>query len=353
MKRVILTGGGTGGHCLPIQVMFNSLSQKKIDCYIITDKRGKSFFRSINRDKVIIIWQLFESTKRISQFLNLPIVLFQSIIIFLRLKPNFTIGFGGYITFPFLLSGSLLRYKVAAHEANAVLGKANKFLIGRVKYLFTAFNETKNINNKFIKKTIHVGMPVRLYKNSAFIKRPVNKDFKISVIGGSQGAKSFSNFIPKAIMKLQNENNIRCLVYHQARQEDLNLVKNIYSSSKIKSNVQQFFSDMPKRIFESDLIIARSGSSTVNEILHYGKPSILVPYPYAADNHQYYNARELEKRSISKIILNQNLNTQKLYLEILKIFKNNFKRKYISINAPRLGNLNSCERMHDLIKNDL
>ena len=146
MKRVILTGGGTGGHCLPIQVMFNSLSQKKIDCYIITDKRGKSFFRSINRDKVIIIWQLFESTKRISQFLNLPIVLFQSIIIFLRLKPNFTIGFGGYITFPFLLSGSLLRYKVAAHEANAVLGKANKFLIGRVKYLFTAFNETKNIN---------------------------------------------------------------------------------------------------------------------------------------------------------------------------------------------------------------
>ena len=103
MKRVILTGGGTGGHCLPIQVMFNSLSQKKIDCYIVTDKRGRSFFRSIDRDKVITIWQPIETNKRISQLLNLPILFIQSMVIFLRLKPNFTIGFGGFITFPLSL----------------------------------------------------------------------------------------------------------------------------------------------------------------------------------------------------------------------------------------------------------
>ena len=97
MKRVILTGGGTGGHCLPIQVMFHSLSQKKIDCYIITDKRGRSFFPSINREKIITIWQPIESNKRVSQLLNLPIVFIQSLIIFLRLKPNFTIGFGATV----------------------------------------------------------------------------------------------------------------------------------------------------------------------------------------------------------------------------------------------------------------
>ena len=83
MKKVILTGGGTGGHCLPIQVMYQSLSQKKIDCYIVTDKRGRSFFKSIDRNKVITVWQPIGSNKRISQLLNLPILLIQSIFIFL------------------------------------------------------------------------------------------------------------------------------------------------------------------------------------------------------------------------------------------------------------------------------
>ena len=86
MKRVILTGGGTGGHCLPIQVMFNGLRKKKIDCYIITDKRGRSFFPSINREKIITIWQPIESNKRVSQLLNFPMVFFQSLIIFLNLQ---------------------------------------------------------------------------------------------------------------------------------------------------------------------------------------------------------------------------------------------------------------------------
>jgi len=353
MKRVILTGGGTGGHCLPIQVMFDSLSQKKIDCYIITDKRGRLFFPSINRKKIITIWKPIESNKRVSQLLNLPIVFIQSLIIFLKLKPNFAIGFGGYITLPFLLSGSFLRYKIAAHEANAVLGKSNKFLLSQVKYLFTSFEETQNIHKNFINKTIHVGMPIRLYKFPNSIKESNNNNFKICVIGGSQGAKSFSNFIPKSIIKLQNENNVSCIVNHQARKEDISLVKNTYVSSGVKCNVQQYFYDMPRRIFESDLVISRSGSSTVNEIIYYRKPSILIPYPYAIEDHQYHNARELEKRSIGKIILNQDLNTQKIYLEILKIFKNKVKRKYIALSNPKLVNLNPCEKMYDLIKSDL
>ena len=353
MKKVILTGGGTGGHCLPIQVMFDSLSQKKIDCYIITDKRGRSFFSSVNREKIITIWQPIESNKRVSQLLNLPIVFIQSLIIFLKLKPNFTIGFGGYITLPLLLSGSFLRYKIAAHEANAVLGKSNKFLLRQIKYLFTSFEKTQNIHKNFINKTIHVGMPVRLYRFPNSIKENNNNNFKICVIGGSQGAKSFSNFIPKAIMKLQNENNVSCAVNHQARKEDISLVKNTYGYSRVKCNVQQFFYDMPRRIFESDLVISRSGSSTVNEIIYYRKPSILIPYPYATEDHQYHNARELEKRSIGKIILNQDLNTQKIYLEILKIFKNKFQRKYIAFSNPKLVNLNPCEKMYDLIKSDL
>ena len=353
MKRMILIGGGTGGHCLPIQVMFDSLIQKKIDCYIVTDKRGRLFFPSINREKIITIWQPIESNKRVSQLLNLPIIFIQSLFIFLKLKPNFTIGFGGYITLPFLLSGSFLKYKIAAHEANAVLGKSNKFLLRQIKYLFTSFDKTQNVHKNFINKIIHVGMPVRLYSFRKSIKRNNNNSFKICVIGGSQGAKSFSNFIPKAIIKLQNENNISCVVNHQARKEDISLVKNTYGSSRVKSNVKQFFYDMPRRIFESDLVISRSGSSTVNEIIYYRKPSLLIPYPYAIQDHQYHNARELEKRLIGKIILNQDLNTQKIYLEMLKIFKNKVKRKYIAFSNPKLVNLNPCEKIYDLIKSDL
>ena len=82
MKRVILTGGGTGGHCLPIQVTYNSFKKRKIDCYIVTDKRGKTFFSKINNDKIITIWQLIESNSRVSQLINFPIILLQSFVIF-------------------------------------------------------------------------------------------------------------------------------------------------------------------------------------------------------------------------------------------------------------------------------
>jgi len=86
MKRVILTGGGTGGHCLPIQVTFKIFNKRKIDCYIVTDKRGESFFSSINNKKIITIWQPITSNKRISQLINLPIILIQSLIIFFKLS---------------------------------------------------------------------------------------------------------------------------------------------------------------------------------------------------------------------------------------------------------------------------
>ena len=354
MKRVILTGGGTGGHCLPMQVLFNNFVEKKLDCYIVTDKKGKSFFTSIDPGKVIVLWQVMQSNGRILQLFNLPIILLQSMIIFLRLNPNFTIGFGGYITFPFLIAGSLLKYKVAAHEANAVLGKANKFLMGRIKYLFTAFHETKNIHENYAKKIIHVGMPVRLYTDSMNRKESDDKHFNISVIGGSQGASSFSNFVPKAIIMFQSQTNIPCIVNHQTRKDDLILVKNAYSSSQVDSCVEKFFPDMPRRIFESDLIISRSGSSTANEIIHYGKPSILVPYPYATDNHQYYNALVLEKILGSKIILDQELNVEGLCLEILKFFKDiNIKKDFISNSISRQSYINPCERIYSLIRNDL
>ena len=352
MKRVILTGGGTGGHCLPIQVTYKSFKKRKIDCYIVTDKRGKNFFSKINSEKIIIIWQPIESNNRVSQLINFPIILLQSFVIFFKLNPSFTIGFGGYITFPFLLSGSFLKYKIAAHEANAVLGKANKLLMSRIKYLFTAFIKTRNIHKKFLSKTIHVGMPIRLYKSSKTNKNN-SKIYRICVIGGSQGAKSFSDFIPHAIIKLQNDNKFRFSVDHQVRKEELNYVRNIYKSSGIENNVKEFFSDMPRRILESDLIISRAGSSTVNEIIHYGKPSILIPYPYAADNHQYYNALELKKLLISQIILHKNLSVKKIYVEILKIIKNKIKRKYTNTQVSKVRKLSPSEKMFNLIRNEI
>ena len=354
MKKIILVGGGTGGHCLPIKVLFNSLIQKKIDCYIVTDKRGKHFFNSINQDKVLTLWQFVESNRTISQIINIPFLFIQSIMIYLKLNPRFTIGFGGFITFPFILSGSFMNYKVAAHEANAVVGKANRLLLRNIKYLFTAFRNTKNTNKISSKKIVHVGLPIRVYRGSINKSKELKDSFIFSVIGGSQGAKDFSKCVPKAIQMFQAESTMKCFVNHQGLEDDLKFIKNFYCRSKINSDVKSYFSDMPKIIFESDLIISRSGSSTVNEIIFYNKPSVLVPYPYAADNHQYYNALSvLEQISNSTIILNKDLNSRILYLEILKIFKNTKKRKYIGNSVSRISYSNPSECIYNFIKNDL
>ena len=344
MKKIYLVGGGTGGHCLPMLVTYDFLRKKKIKCKIITDKRGSSFFTSIPLKDKKILFSLSNSNNRISQILNIPIFFIQSFIMILNSKVDFIIGFGGYMTLAPLKASTLLNYKTAIHEANAILGRANRSLISRASIIFTTFDETKKIEKKYENKVAIVGMPVRdikLKKNN-LLKLGV---IKICVIGGSQGSKLLSEIVPKAVVHLQTKINKKIIVSHQGRKEDIKRIKNFYNSNYLKSDVSSYFNDIQSRINDSDLIISRSGSSTMNEIIYLKKPSIFIPFPYAVDDHQYYNAKTLSDIKCTKIIRNNKLNFIKLSLEALKLIKFENTTSYVSSKLSRIRTSNSAENI--------
>ena len=339
MKKFFLVGGGTGGHCIPMSVLYSEII-KENECYILTDERGQKYFKDISDNKKILIKNLINKQGKISNLINLPYIFIQSIPYYLRLRPDFVLGFGGYFTVPIIIAGWLMRFKIFLHEGNAIIGKANRFLLNFTKDLLTSFENTLisgkkiNINNKM------VGLPIRINKEDKVLNNNSSNDFVISVIGGSQGAHNLSINIAESIKSVQDNSEKRIIVYHQCRSEDLERLQAYYQTHNINNDVRVFFDEMAQVLSKSNLVISRSGSSTVNEIIYYCIPSILIPYPHASDNHQYYNAKNLNTSECTKIISNDSINLENIINSINEIMNDNERVNLIKnrLKARRIIN---------------
>jgi UDP-N-acetylglucosamine--N-acetylmuramyl-(pentapeptide) pyrophosphoryl-undecaprenol N-acetylglucosamine transferase len=351
MKAIILIGCGTGGHCIPMVAMYIKFLKEKVSCTILTDYRGAFFFKSLNQNDVIVLKTGSKAVSRLEQFISFPLIIIQALVLLLKIKPYHIIGFGGFLTLPFMLYASFIGINISIHEANAVIGKANRILAKKSKNIFLTFKETRMLDSKFINKSSCVGLPLReeMIKFNNY-KQTSNKII-ISVIGGSQGSNTLANEVPMALIKFQNLVGKNIFVYHQCRQEDLKKIKHIYRAFKIKHEVSNYFNDMPRKIISSNIIVSRSGSSTINEIITAQKPSVLIPFPYAVDDHQLYNAKILKSLSCSEIISNNRLNSNILSNCLLKIYKNPDKIKYIHQKLGRFKHINSSLQMLNIIEN--
>ena len=351
MNKVFLVGGGTGGHCLPMLTTYNEFKKKEIICTLVTDTRGKFFFKSVPSKDILLIKNTILINNRLAQIVNLPFFMIQALCICLSTRSDYAIGFGGFITIPFLFICKILNIKYALHEANAIMGKANIFLAKNAENIFTTFKETKKNYKENYKNIHHVGLPIRnlKYKNNFLLKKQ-KKEINICILGGSQGSKSLSQLVAKAMIGLKPFINKKIKLSHQCRKEDFKRVKNIYNSFCLNADVNFFFNDMPLRMKNADMIISRAGSSTINEIIFYEKPSILIPYPYAAEDHQMFNALSLSKDSCSKIIKDIDLNPQILINEILKLMISPSKKHYIKSKLSRNKIYNPSLNMLSILK---
>ena len=200
------------------------------------------------------------------------------------------------------------------HEQNAVMGRANKLLAQRVTVIAGGF--LPEGVGEFAAKTIATGNPVRpaVLAASAVPYQPSSGDmpFNLVVFGGSQGAQYFSNAIPEAIGLLDEAQRIRLRVVQQARPEDVEAVVARYKALDIPAKVSPFFGDMAERIAKAHFLICRSGASTVSEISVIGRPSMLVPYPYALDHDQAANAATLAAKGGAKVIPQAQLTPESL-----------------------------------------
>lgn len=240
----------------------------------------------------------------------------------LRDRPDVVVGFGGYPTIPALSAAWMLRLPRMIHEQNGVPGRVNRLFARRVDAVACGTWPTRLPEGV---EGIHTGNPVRaavLDRAGAGYIPPGDYPMSILVIGGSQGARVLSDVVPPAIAALPGEllHNIR--VSHQARDEDGERVAAYYDENAIPAEVEPFFRDLPRRLSEAQLVIARAGASSLADIAVIGRPAILIPYPHAADDHQSANASGLARAGAAVVIPEARLSVEVLTEQIALVLEN-------------------------------
>jgi len=268
-----------------------------------------------------------------------------------RVKPAVVVGFGGYPTVPPLVAASLLNIPSVLHEQNAVMGRANRFLAGRVQKIATGFPLAR-ADAAIAAKCVVTGNPLRpAVLEAANAPYPAfdNGALRVLVTGGSQGARVFSDIVPAAIAALSSEERGRIGLVQQARGEDRDRVLETYRRIGFTAEVEPFFKDLPARIGAAHLLIARSGASTVAETAAIGRPAILVPFPHALDADQAANAAELARTGAVEVIDQKAFTVEKL-TELLRAAladpEGLTKRAEAAKSA---GILDAAERLADIV----
>ncbi len=306
-KLVVLAAGGTGGHIFPAAALAESLHSQDINVRLITDKRGQAF--SVN-GSVIETHRIAAGSPnyrgigpfgKIWTVCKLGIGSIQSFLLMVKLKPDVVVGFGGYAAAPTIFAAWLLRRPIIIHEQNAILGRTNRLFSRFAKFIATSFQNTESLDLNQFRKAVFTGNPVRSdiarIGDDGYPPASVDGKIRILITGGSQGAHIFSYVIPKAIELLPQALRDKLVISQQCREEDKAEAIAAYAKMKVQAEVATFFTDVAKRLSESHLVIMRAGASTVAELTASGRPSILIPYAHALDNHQMINARALADKN--------------------------------------------------------
>ncbi|MEM1364494.1 MAG: undecaprenyldiphospho-muramoylpentapeptide beta-N-acetylglucosaminyltransferase [Pseudomonadota bacterium] len=299
MNRIaLLAAGGSGGHIFPAQALAEELRSRGWTVHLATDGRAERFASAFGDGHVHVVPS--------ATFTKNPIKLLKAVAriwqghrvagrLTAELKPHMAIGFGGYPSFLPIFAASRAGVPTVIHEANAVLGRANKALAGRVDAIAMGFPLANA--GKLGEKLSVTGNPVRQSVIDAaqtpFAAPDEGQAFELLVFGGSQGAQFFSDVMPEVIGGLPYDLGARLRVVQQARPEDETALRAWYSNNEIKAEIAPFFGDMADRLAKAHLVISRAGASTVTELAVVGRPAILVPYPHALDHDQATNAKAM------------------------------------------------------------
>ncbi len=351
---ILLAAGGTGGHLFPAEACALELVEQGAEVVIATDRRGEGFARLEQNNLVKVVRFAGGGVASGSFFHKImgAISLFWGIIqAFFWLqknRPHVAIGFGGFASIPALTAARLRGIPYIIHEQNAVLGRANRFLARKAKVIATGFKKVKKLPPKSLQKW--VGTPVR----GTFLLKPernyqVTKNFHLLIMGGSQGAKVFSDLIPLAIKKLPEAVQERIIVTQQVREEYMPLAEKAWQGSLARYELAPFFTDIDKKMAEAHLYIGRAGASSLAECLAMHLPAVMVPYPYAVDNHQYYNALNLSEQNCGWVISEEILNADMLAESLASVIYEPQKLQDVSDACGHIAKLDAAKQITDII----
>ena len=350
MSVIVLSAGGTGGHLFPAQALASELSKRGRDIVVMTDARFAKYATAFPKAKI--------ETVPSSPFnaATAPLKIAAGFVValakLLRLKPAAVIGFGGYPSVPVMLAANFAGLPTGIIEQNAVVGRANRLVMNRVGKVAAAFPIAR-FGPRDASKVVLTGNPLRpeveALWGASYNLPQVGGPIRLLVFGGSQGARALSEIVPAALTHLPHDIKVRLSVVQQCRPEDIEQVREIYRNAEIRCQLENFFADLPQRIAEAQLVIARSGAGTVAELMAIGRPAILVPLPGALDDNQTPNAEILSKADAGWCVPQKSLTPDVLAQMLGRIFADPLGLARRAARAHALAMPNAAGKLADMV----
>ena len=354
---ILLAAGGTGGHLFPAESLGVQLIRRGFRVRLVTDARALRYSGLFSRDTIDVVpsetvrgrtpWSLARTGVMLAAGGAVALNLMR------RLKPAAVVGFGGYPTVPPLLAARLFGVPTLVHEANAVLGRANRLLSRGVSAIATSLPGVLDRDPALAAKTTTVGTPMRPAIVAAaavkFVPPEPAGSLRLLVVGGSQGARVMADIVPGAIERLEPALWSRLILTQQVREEDMARVRAVYDRLKINAELAPFFTDLPARLASSHLVVSRSGAGTVAELGAIGRPSILVPLPGSIDQDQFANAGVLAQANGALRIPQADFTPDRLAAEISAVAAEPARLSAMAAAARSVGRLDAAERLADLV----
>lgn len=359
--KIGIVAGGTGGHFFPAKALAMQLRERNYPILFMTDKRIE--------DPQLAEWDDIQqfvidgggiAKKSIGQKIHNGLELLKGISqarkILQKNPVSVIIGFGGYPSIPPLAAARLLpkkkRPKIILHEGNAIIGKANAMLSYFADTIATSFPEVTGISKKIPVKT--TGLPVRpditaLYPS---VYQAPTDTINLVIWGGSLGAKILGEIVPYALENLPVEIKQKLRITQQVRKEDLDHVKQIYKRAQIQATLAPFLKDVASILKQAHLVVGRAGGSSVSELSLAGKPAILIPYPFAANKEQDYNAKALEQEGSAWVIDQSEFSVTGLNA-LLTDLLNHSEKLTKAAQSHKLIYPNAAKELADLIESSI
>ena len=353
-KLVFLAAGGTGGHLFPAESLAHELKARGYGVHLVTDDRAARYAGHFPADQIHVVpsatigsrnpiavakalWKLWRGLTASRRVLS-------------RHRPAAIVGFGGYPTVPPLLSAVRFNIPAIVHEQNAIMGRANKALAPRVQAIAGGFLKPAG---SFAAKIVEVGNPVRpaVVEAAAMpFSPPVEGGrLNLTIFGGSQGARFFSDMMPEVAAHLPQAIRALLHIVQQARPEDEARVKARYAELGISAEVAPFFNDLPGRMAASHLVIARAGASTVLELTVIGRPSVLVPLPHSLDDDQGHNAKILVDVGAAVMHRQNTIEAESFAAELAGLLSDPARLSAMAAAARTLSRTDAQQRLADLV----
>jgi UDP-N-acetylglucosamine--N-acetylmuramyl-(pentapeptide) pyrophosphoryl-undecaprenol N-acetylglucosamine transferase len=349
--KVIIAGGGTGGHLFPGIAVAREIQRRQPDSLILFVGAEHGIEAKLVPKEGFPLRTLplggikgLGAVRQIGNLMGMVSGILRARSILRDFKPDAVIGVGGYASFPMLTAAVIGRYPRVIMEQNAIPGLANRVLGKWVDFAAVTDARTKRY---FKDRAVVTGNPIRPQFKSIPAKTHT-APYTILIFGGSQGAQSINRAVIESLQALSDfKNQLRFI--HQTGERQLDDVRRAYTASGFNADVRTFFDNFHEQYAAADLIVSRSGATTVAEIKAAGRAALLIPFPFAADDHQMKNALAMAEEKAAVVISNSDLSGQRLADAVLDFIRHPERFKEMEMNARRIAILDAESRIVDLV----